>query len=198
MLDIGLILSRQNIEANAILYQTLTHATALARVLNDSSVTADITRYTTIQAKLKSAANTLLWDATAGLYRDNETTSLYPQDGNSWAVRANLTTSPAQNLQISQKLRDRWTKYGAPAPEVGGSPQTISPFATSFELQAHLLSGEVQTGLDLIRLQWGFMLDDPRMTNSTFIEGYSADGSLHYTPYAFDAKVSVSENFGVC
>lgn len=34
------------------------------------------------------------------------------------------------------------------------------------------------------------MLDDPRMTNSTFIEGYSTDGTLHYAPYTNDARVS--------
>ena len=34
------------------------------------------------------------------------------------------------------------------------------------------------------------MLDDPRMTNSSFIEGYSADGSLHYAPYTNDPRVS--------
>lgn len=34
------------------------------------------------------------------------------------------------------------------------------------------------------------MLDDPRMTNSTFIEGYAADGSLSYAPYTNDARVS--------
>jgi hypothetical protein len=27
------------------------------------------------------------------------------------------------------------------------------------------------------------MLDDLRMTNSTFIEGYTTNGSLHYAPY---------------
>jgi hypothetical protein len=32
------------------------------------------------------------------------------------------------------------------------------------------------------------MLDDPRMTNSTFIEGYSSDGSLHYAPYKNDPR----------
>lgn len=41
-----------------------------------------------------------------------------------------------------------------------------------------------------MRLQWGFMLDDPRMTQSTFIEGYSTDGSLHYAPYRNDARIS--------
>jgi hypothetical protein len=34
------------------------------------------------------------------------------------------------------------------------------------------------------------MLDDPRMTQSTFIEGYSTDGSLHYAPYSNDARIS--------
>jgi hypothetical protein len=35
-----------------------------------------------------------------------------------------------------------------------------------------------------------FMLDDPRMTNSTFIEGYSTDGELHYAPYKNDPRIS--------
>jgi hypothetical protein len=34
------------------------------------------------------------------------------------------------------------------------------------------------------------MLDDPRMTNSTFIEGYSSTGELHYAPYLNDARIS--------
>jgi hypothetical protein len=57
-------------------------------------------------------------------------------------------------------------------------------------LQAHYLANEPDSALDLIRLQWGFMLNDPRMTQSTFIEGYSIDGSLHYAPYTNDPRVS--------
>lgn len=34
------------------------------------------------------------------------------------------------------------------------------------------------------------MLNDPRMTNSTSIEGYSASGSLHYAPYTNDPRDS--------
>lgn len=42
-----------------------------------------------------------------------------------------------------------------------------------------------------MRRQWGdFMLDDPRMTNSTFIEGYATDGSLRYAPYTNTPRVS--------
>jgi hypothetical protein len=36
------------------------------------------------------------------------------------------------------------------------------------------------------------MLDDPRMTNSTFIEGYASTGELHYVPYKDDPTISFS------
>lgn len=113
-----------------------------------------------------------------------------PQDGNSWAVVANLTANSSQIESISSGLAARWGPYGAPAPEASQNKTAVSPFIGSFELQAHFLAGEADRALDLMRLQWGFMLDDPRMTNSTFIEGYSTDGSLHYPPYQADARVS--------
>lgn len=103
---------------------------------------------------------------------------------------SNITLFPAQSKAITAALRERWGPYGAPAPEVGSAPETVSPFIGFFELMAHYTTGNASAALDLIRLQWGFMLNDPRMTNSTFIEGYGADGSLHYTPYTNDARVS--------
>jgi hypothetical protein len=173
-----------NIEANAILYHTLNYGVMLAESLNDSSVMATYTDYLT---NIKAAANDLLWDSDAGLYRDNETTTLHPQDGNSWAILSNLTDSSSKATSISSALISRWGLYGAPAPEAG---TTVSPFVGGFELQAHALAGNTSALLGLCRLQWGFMLDDPRMTNSTFIEGYSTDGSLHYAPYTNDPRVS--------
>ncbi|KAJ5577446.1 uncharacterized protein N7459_006410 [Penicillium hispanicum] len=174
-----------NIEANAILYYVLEDAQQLARELNKtSSLTA---RWGQVASGIKSAANNLLWDHEAGLYKDNETTTLYPQDGNSWAIKANLTLSDDQSKTISRSLQARWGPYGAPAPEAG---KTVSPFIGGFELQAHYLADQPESALDLMRLQWGFMLQDPRMTQSTFIEGYSTDGSLHYAPYTNDPRIS--------
>lgn len=174
----------QNIEANAILYFVLQEAQQLAHALDHTSFVAQWSR---IAEGIKSAANELLWDVEAGLYRDNQTTTLHPQDGNSWALKANLTLSDDQSLAISKALRSRWGTYGAPAPEAGA---TISPFIGGFELQAHYMASQPAAALDLMRLQWGFMLQDPRMTQSTFIEGYSTDGSLHYAPYTNDPRIS--------
>ncbi|CAO2655371.1 Nn.00g104350.m01.CDS01 [Neocucurbitaria sp. VM-36] len=173
-----------NIEANAILYYTLNQGIVLATALND---TAPISNWTNTASRIKSAANTLLWSPSAGMYTDNETTTLTPQDGNSWAVVSNLTLNTSQIASISANLQARWTPYGAPALEAADA---ISPFISGFELQTHFLASNASAALDLMRLQWGFMLDDPRMTNSTFIEGYSSSGELHYAPYLNDARIS--------
>ncbi|KAL3452723.1 Six-hairpin glycosidase-like protein [Aspergillus insuetus] len=174
-----------NIEANALLHAVLREGALLAVKMRDGQPE---TSWTQAAQKIKTAANALLWDEQAGLFRDNETSALHPQDGNAWAVRANLTLSSAQSQLISSSLRARWGPYGAPAPEAG--PTTISPFIGGFELQAHCLAGHARSALDLIRLQWGFMLDNPRMTGSSFIEGYATDGALRYGPYSNDARIS--------
>ncbi|KAF2738067.1 Six-hairpin glycosidase [Polyplosphaeria fusca] len=173
-----------NIEANAILYYTINQAISLAEALND---TASIASWQATADAIKENANLLLWNQTAGMYVDNETTTLMPQDGNSWAVVSNLTLNSSQAESISTNLVKRWTPYGAPALEAADA---ISPFISGFEIQAHFLAGNVTAALDLMRLQWGFMLNDPRMTNSTFIEGYSSTGELHYAPYLNDARIS--------
>ncbi|CAG8045141.1 unnamed protein product [Penicillium nalgiovense] len=173
-----------NIEANAILYFVLQDAQSLATELNDKTALANWSKTAT---KLKVATNEKLWDTSSGLYFDNETTTMHPQDGNAWAIKANLTQSTAQAVQVSNALKSRWGKYGAPAPEAG---KTVSPFISGFELQGHYLANKPNSALDLMRLEWGFMLNDPRMTQSTFIEGYATDGSLHYAPYTNDARVS--------
>ncbi|TVY43620.1 hypothetical protein LOCC1_G005098 [Lachnellula occidentalis] len=181
-----------NIEANAILYYVLNQGINLANLVGD---TASASKWGPVASKVKDAANSLLWDADANLYKDNENSDVRPQDGNVWAIKAGITTSSTQNTAISSALKARWGPYGAPAPETG-SPATISPFIGSLELEAHFLSSAPQNALDLMRRQWAdFMLDDPRMTNSTFIEGYSETGELHYPLYSSDAIISHSHGW---
>ena len=65
------------------------------------------------------------------MYRDNETTTLCPQDANSMAILYNLTTSAEQANSISEGLTKSWNDIGAIAPEL---PDTISPFIGSLEV----------------------------------------------------------------
>lgn len=178
-----------NIEASGILYFVLNTATKIATILEDTS--DFVQTWPDIAEKIRVAANEALWDADMNLYRDNDTqplTDLHPQDGNAWAIVSNLTGSLERAMNISQALQSRWGPYGAPAPEAG---ETVSPFISGFELQAHYLAERPEAAINLTKLQWGdFMLDDPRMTNSTFIEGYSTNGDLHYAPYSNDPRIS--------
>jgi hypothetical protein len=178
-----------NIEANSILKHTLDVAVTLAYAVND---TAHVATWTNASSAIVSAANTLLWDSTASLYKDNETTTLHPQDGNVWSIISGLAPTN-RSTAVSSALAARWGPYGAPAPEAG---TTVSPFITGFELQAHFLAGAPQRAIDLMRFMWSdFMLDDPRMTNSTYIEGYDVSGALHYPAYEDDARISHSHGW---
>ncbi|EIW64903.1 bacterial alpha-L-rhamnosidase domain protein [Trametes versicolor FP-101664 SS1] len=180
-----------NIEANAILFYTLNLGVALARDEGDAATAAS---YIQLANKIQEVAVPLLWQPTVGLFRDNETTTLAPQDGNAWAVKSGLVPSSSSQLAtISHALEARWGPYGAPAPEAADA---VSPFISGFELEAHFMAGRADAALALVRRMWGdFMLDDPRMTNSTFIEGYSVTGALHYAPYKNDARISYAHGW---
>ena len=166
----------ENIEANAILYRALLGGASLATAENDS---ATASTWTQRAATLKSAANSRLWNENIGMYRDNPTSTRYPQDGNSLAVWYGLTDSQAKNTSIANTLSVRWNEVGARTPEKndGGA---IGTFPGSLEVQAHFAAGDDINGLDLVRREWGYMLDAPIGTKSTFWEGMLPDGSFDY------------------
>ena len=181
-----------NIEANGILLYTLDLGVTLASIVNDTS---SMNSWKTLAAAIPPAAQARLWQQDVGLFRDNDdaNTTLAPQDGNAWAIKSGIVKDPAQAVQISAGLQARWTEWGAPAPE---AQEAVSPFASGFELEAHFMANRTETALALIRSMWAdVMLDDPRMTNSTFIEGYSASGDIHYPPYASSSRISFAHGW---
>ena len=97
--------------------------------MNDTALAS---AYIANASSVKAAFNNLLWDASAGMYRDNDQTTLHPQDGNSIAILFNLTTSEEQNANISEGLTSFWTDIGPVTPEL---PDTISPFVGGFEVR---------------------------------------------------------------
>ena len=116
------------------------------------------------------------------MYRDNSTTTLCPQDANSFAVLFNLTQNvlsaeggQGQAGLVSEGLEKNWNELGAVAPEL---PDTISPFIGGFEIQAHFESGNAGRAVELMRREWGYMLYTNLSVQSTLLEGYTANGSL--------------------
>lgn len=177
-----------NTEANVILYRTLLTGSSLATWLNDTTgLSATWSKRADL---LQKAINANCFDEGYGAFKDNATaTKLHPQDANSMAILfgvVNATSSTAST--ISSLLTNNWTPIGAVAPEL---PENISPFISSFEIQAHLTIGETDRALDLIRRSWGWYANHPNGTGSTVIEGYLVNGTFGYRSsrgYGYDAS----------
>lgn len=162
----------EELEANALLYRVLVTGAYLARFEGDL---ATASTYGSTALSLKQAVNAVLWDAAAQQYRDKPGSSLHPQDGNSLALWFGLVDSSSKATNVSRALRRNWNQFGARTPE---KKNAIGTFPGSMEVQAHFAAGDDQAGLDLIRLEWGYMLNNPFGTKSTFWEGYMANGTF--------------------
>jgi hypothetical protein len=165
----------ENISANALMYGTLIGAARLAGVRGETSLA---NTWNQKAAALKTAANARLWVPNQGMYRDNPTSTVYPQDGNSLAVTLGLTDSPAKNTSIARKMAARWGYLGATTPE--WDVRGFHPFTSALEVDAHFTAGQDHAALAEIRKLWGFMLDSPIGTASTFWEGLNSDGGFAY------------------
>ncbi|KAL8965228.1 MAG: hypothetical protein Q9183_003960, partial [Haloplaca sp. 2 TL-2023] len=162
-------------------------------IVKDGYARTQFDRWRSVSERMERGIE-ILWCENKGLYGDNVgrrgcggTHEVLPQDGNSWALLSGIVANQTRRFDISQKLRNRWTKYGAPATEF---PNVISPFASSFELLGHCAAGHHDAAVELMQLMWGYMLDGPGFTNSTCVEGYRIDGDVQYPAYWSSARNS--------
>jgi hypothetical protein len=164
----------ESVSANALLYHVLVTGSVLAAEEDDVTT---VLAYRSAASSLLQAANRVFWDEGAGQYRDAPSSALYPQDGNALAILFGLTESLEQSTRISRAMRRNWNQFGALTPE---RPNAIATFPGSLEVESHFATNDDKAGLDLIRLEWGYMLASPIGTNSTFWEGYLANGEFDY------------------
>jgi hypothetical protein len=165
-----------NTEANALMYRTLIVGSTMANWINDPVSAATWTSQATT---LKAAINTagLNWDPVVGAFKDSDTDgSVYPEDGNSLALYYDMADS-SSFLNISDQLTTNWGPIGANCPELTGN---IVPYVESMEVKGHLAARQATRALALMRLSWGWYLNNPYGTGSTCIEGYLQDGSFGY------------------
>jgi hypothetical protein len=110
------------------------------------------------------------WDAAAGAFRDTTDTDddVHPEDGNAFAVLAGLA-SPQQASSalgyLSQYEARPWGNaitdsddWDRPAWGTQGVDR-VYPFISYYEVLARYAAGEDDSALELIRREWGWMLD---------------------------------------
>ncbi|KAK4192911.1 Six-hairpin glycosidase-like protein [Podospora australis] len=205
-----------NLEATSILYTVLDRSKLLAQWVGQPGDSRELNiGLTAVQKRLENGVARLYCPA-SGLFADNigergclsPKGPVLPQDGNSWVLLSNMDLSPCRypwkdpkspfrsnhtlknaptRKEVSNLLRGRWTKYGAPAVEF---PNTISPFASSFELLGHVYAGNEDYAVELMLVEWGYLLDGPGFTNSTLAEGFRIDGHMQYPAYWSAARNS--------
>jgi hypothetical protein len=168
------------------LHQTLKTGAELAEWADN---TTDLSStWTTRAESLQTAINKYCFDDSYGAFKDNATdTKLHPQDANSMSILFGIADTN-RIAKISQRLTENWTPIGAVAPEL---PENISPFISSFEIQAHFVAGRPDRALDLIRRSWGWYINNPNGTESTVIEGYLQNATFGYRSsrgYYYDAS----------
>ncbi|KAI0155313.1 glycoside hydrolase family 78 protein [Xylariaceae sp. FL1272] len=165
--------------AQMLLYRVYIASAQLATWVGDTS--GYNTTWNAAADSFKTAVQDSLWDSNVGAFRDNTDSyfyGLYPQDGNSLAVMFGLVGGTSDEAQgISSQLTQNWMDIGANCPELPGE---ISPYISSLEIQAHLLAGQPQRALDLIRTSWGWYLNNEFGTQSTMVEGYLINGTFGY------------------
>ena len=179
----------RNVAANALLYHVLCDGIKYAHDMADMKAANEFEEHS---IKLKNAINTYLWNETLGAYKDNPTSTIYPQDGNSMAVWFNVTNENTDKIRILNNLKSNWNEIGSVSPEwrYQGKTRAIGTFPSSMEVLARLATDQVihdnnsstaKDGIDLIKRTWGYMLHSPNSTRSTFWEGFQASGQ-----FAFD------------
>jgi len=167
----------ENVAANALLAAVLTQGAILGRYMNDTAFSSSCTVTAT---SVKDAINCELWDDMAGAFIDNPNSTLHPQDGNSIALWFNITSAERAE-RISAYLQTNWSPIGAISPEwIYKGKAAIGTFPGSMEVMGHAAAGRADLAVELIKRQWGYMLNHENSTQSTFWEGYQADGQ-----YAF-------------
>jgi hypothetical protein len=160
---------------NMLAFRAHSAGAELAARLGHAAVAAE---YGAQAAALRSAIALAFWDEGKGAFVDNTAhRALHPQDGNALAVWFNVTADAAQAARVSDYLASNWGPFGASSPEWNNS---VGTFPGSMEVHAHMAAGDAQRAHDLIRLQWGYMLNKPESVRSTFWEGYNADGSFNF------------------
>ncbi|HEX5165711.1 MAG TPA: amylo-alpha-1,6-glucosidase [Thermomicrobiales bacterium] len=164
---------------NAVYYNALLQAAQLADALGHGDHAAS---WRARAASIKQAINARLWDAGRGVYVDSDLDRNHvPQDGNALAVLYGIASPEQARTVLDYLQRTMWTPFGATNVDVPYGTNLIHdkriwPFMGYFEVEARFAAGDDARAYDLLRREWGQMLNsDPA---STMWEWMRADGSI--------------------
>ncbi len=170
---------------NAVYVLALRDMAKIATLEGDASLAAT---YTTEASSVAAAINAELWNASAGAYQVSISDSAIPQDANAMALVAGVATGARAASVLRYLNGPMATKYGTETINVANNVvgQYVSPFITYDQLLGELEQNSTSTtdaALASLERTWGYMLDSPLGTNSTFWEAVSLHGNPEMGAY---------------
>jgi len=164
-------------EYNVLYYQALQDGAMLAAAAGQNAAAAT---YTKDAAALKTAINAHLFNQSTGLYdvSDTDTTGV-AQDANSLAVLYGVTPAADDSSILAKLKTDLWTNPYGPVPFSAGTgySQRPSPYASGYELDARLASGDTANAQQLLTMLWGHMIAPGPDDTGTMWELVNTDGT---------------------
>jgi hypothetical protein len=180
----------EDAHTNATIYRALVDTASLERRIGAGEATA--AGYDREAAALREAMLAHLWDSTAGAFLLNGSDPLrdHTQDAQVEAVLDGVVTGDQAASALSFISSHLRTTYGVMNGESSNDPYMspyISPFISSTELLARLALHDTSGALDLLRREWGHMVDtDP---NTTVWERMDFTGDAAGAPYQVTSGV---------
>jgi alpha-L-rhamnosidase len=164
-------------EYNILYYKALLDGAQLATAAGQS---AQATTYTQEAAALKTAINAHLFNSSTGLYYDSNTqTTGVAQDANALAVLYGVAPAADDASILAALKTDLWTNQYGPLPFTAstGYAQEVSPYASGYELDARLATGDTADAEQLLTTEWGHMIAAGPDDTGTMWELINNDGT---------------------
>jgi hypothetical protein len=181
-----------------VAYYNASYARALRLGAKLAGWVGDISRATAWNARSTALAVRIrqtFWDSSVGAFRDAEGSSAaHPQDANAFAILAGAASGGEARSALAFLDRYNRRDYGNtmvesnafddPAWGTHGS-ERVYPFISFFEVLARYEAGLGESGLELIRRAWGYMLRaGPRDTTWEAIGAFGGGFQGSYTSFA--------------
>jgi len=152
---------------NAQYVLALRQAAQLARWLGETGAAS---RWSTRADDVASACDAAFWDAGAGAYSDTTNDpATHPQDGNAFAVLSGVATHQQALSALAYLAGHDWRGYGNTIVDTDAwdgpawgwqASERVYPFMSYFELVARFELGLDSSAFDLIRREWGYMVEN--------------------------------------
>jgi hypothetical protein len=169
---------------NVLYWRLLTTGSDLAAAQGDDALATEMREES---ERVAAAIDEHLWDdETGALQWYPDRADVHPQSANSLAVWWGLLDEQRGDRAMAALREQNWVERGARTPERDDDLQLLFG---SFELQAQLAAGDPaaqEAAVDLMKRQWGWMLENPQGPQSTFWESLRESGEIvsSYQSYA--------------